>query len=584
MTIVYPKSTAADDIINVRSYGAVGDGSTDDTTAIQSAITDASINSGTLFIPKGYTFRITENISTAANLHIFGGGTIITDVSGNGLTFTGDSVVIEDITFDGNTNDTVNVALNLSTLSWAKISNCTFQNVDSDTYVKALNIAYVIDFLVTNCRFNNITCLANNVGGDTNGSCRALVVHGGPTKGVIEGCIFENVNNRTAGDAFDYEDADAIQIYGTGTGIADTLITNCKFYNCGKRAIKNNPDSGSRCVISDITIKSNYTDTADNSTAEANGMFSCVSSFAGSLKVNNLNLLDGVCAYGVIANGENVEHVTVSNCTLHFEPHRYANTQQVIGVYIYNTVPSTADIVINNNSIKGCHIAVNAAGGGKLVLNGNTLKSLGQTVSIHANCDVNATGNNIDFENRLTWIDYTGGEGVVPSSGQVVEGSGSGATGTIAYIDVDTGSFAGQNAAGDLLLHDVSGTFTDGETLILPSGASADVDGFLDRYGIYMGDGIGSVSLVGNNIKNMKDGIYLASQSGSFKFNMVANNFDGISRNELTNQTSVTNWKAYSETGVVTSRAFDPQTVDTSGLGNIVGTLIADLRAQGIVS
>src|SRR5947208_10740894 len=38
---------------NVKTYGAVGDGSTDDTAAIQSAITAASATGGTVFFPPG---------------------------------------------------------------------------------------------------------------------------------------------------------------------------------------------------------------------------------------------------------------------------------------------------------------------------------------------------------------------------------------------------------------------------------------------------------------------------------------------------------------------------------------------------
>lgn len=50
-----------DIIINVKNYGAVGDGSTDDTTAFENAIQDA-INTGrSIFVPSG-TFNISHKI------------------------------------------------------------------------------------------------------------------------------------------------------------------------------------------------------------------------------------------------------------------------------------------------------------------------------------------------------------------------------------------------------------------------------------------------------------------------------------------------------------------------------------------
>ena len=47
------------DQFNVKTYGAVGDGSTDDTAAIQSAITAASATGGTVFFPPG-VFRLSS--------------------------------------------------------------------------------------------------------------------------------------------------------------------------------------------------------------------------------------------------------------------------------------------------------------------------------------------------------------------------------------------------------------------------------------------------------------------------------------------------------------------------------------------
>lgn len=76
-------------VVNVRDYGAVGDGVADDTAAIQAAI-DATANLGTVFFPKG-TYKITDTIDIiyndvwqAVNLLGVGNGSKIDWRGGNG--------------------------------------------------------------------------------------------------------------------------------------------------------------------------------------------------------------------------------------------------------------------------------------------------------------------------------------------------------------------------------------------------------------------------------------------------------------------------------------------------------------------
>lgn len=69
------------DIFNVLDYGATGNGSTDDTAAINAAVTAAS-NNGTIFFPKG-TYKVTSAIliATGSSLQFIG--------EGNGSTVSG---------------------------------------------------------------------------------------------------------------------------------------------------------------------------------------------------------------------------------------------------------------------------------------------------------------------------------------------------------------------------------------------------------------------------------------------------------------------------------------------------------------
>jgi len=100
-------------VVNVLDYGAKGDGTTDDTTALQAAVnatfypTTSNYGGGILFIPRG-TYKITTAITLPnAPFHILGEGTasVISCVSCSAFLYPGQfttSSLIEDIYILGN--------------------------------------------------------------------------------------------------------------------------------------------------------------------------------------------------------------------------------------------------------------------------------------------------------------------------------------------------------------------------------------------------------------------------------------------------------------------------------------------------
>jgi hypothetical protein len=99
--------------LSVTAFGAKGDGVTDDRAAIQSALDAATAGTGELYVPPGtYSVGQSGAISLAVHgkLHLRGAGqdqTVLQQAPGVGpavrlLTVSGDGVVIEDLTVDGN--------------------------------------------------------------------------------------------------------------------------------------------------------------------------------------------------------------------------------------------------------------------------------------------------------------------------------------------------------------------------------------------------------------------------------------------------------------------------------------------------
>lgn len=89
--------------VNVKDYGAVGNGSTDDTTAMQAAITAVASTGQGLYIPAG-TYKITSALTSTGHLNMFGDGDkSILDFSSatltsSGITVSGSITQIENIT------------------------------------------------------------------------------------------------------------------------------------------------------------------------------------------------------------------------------------------------------------------------------------------------------------------------------------------------------------------------------------------------------------------------------------------------------------------------------------------------------
>lgn len=63
-------------MLNVLAFGAVGDGTTDDTTALQAAYNAIGTNGGTVLLPLGYVFAVSRTLTVKSKTTTTGGGTL----------------------------------------------------------------------------------------------------------------------------------------------------------------------------------------------------------------------------------------------------------------------------------------------------------------------------------------------------------------------------------------------------------------------------------------------------------------------------------------------------------------------------
>lgn len=171
------------DFTSVKDFGAVGDGNTDDTNAIQAAMdaVNARPYGGTIYFPPGQ-YKITSTIELRQNVNVVGAGgseAVIYAYACNGFNFgyiqdfgdamvqeigihgvncttqkgitqtqqasVGDqlyNVIISDVLITG-----FNVGIQLNTVHFVKIQNCWIQDVNSG--IKLIGFCLVID--ITNC-------------------------------------------------------------------------------------------------------------------------------------------------------------------------------------------------------------------------------------------------------------------------------------------------------------------------------------------------------------------------------------------------------------------------------------------------
>jgi len=238
-TTTYPTSGAVKTLVNsmittFEQYGAVGDGVTDDSVAIQAAINTVKVLGGTISV-SNKTF-ICGDVLIYSNVSLVGNG------AQSVLKFKAGAQYLMSV--NSGSGGTTSITGNEKNIAFRNMTFLGRGAADGFSQFKHLLNVNAVSFLtIDNCRFIDFQGDGIYIGSSNTG------VERHNTNITINNCFFDGINKENR-NAISIVDCDKL------------LISNCKFFNTARSdmpaAIDIEPNNFNYAVVKNITIDKNY--------------------------------------------------------------------------------------------------------------------------------------------------------------------------------------------------------------------------------------------------------------------------------------------------------------------------------------
>jgi hypothetical protein len=373
--------------VDVRAFGAKGDGVSDDTVPIQNAV-----NAGLyILIPKGYIFVI-DTINLPSDIHLYGGGTLKfkNNTTSYALlnTALSNDIKITDIIFDGNITNQASWlehrhAIKILSTNNAQVLFCKFINLIGDGVYISHNE------LVSPYTGSNDVTIAHNdfIGNNTNRNGVSLICG---TDIKINGNTFNQMAKNNMPGAIDIEPDNNQE-----------LISNVKVYgNTIKGGTASNLQQGiavqnsAGATIDEVSIYNNTIDGAFRfGIATFNGGVIGITNLKiQGNTIKNLSTMATELASGIITN--TVPNIDISSNTITNIAGYGIKTVGGTGGILNNTISLATYIGIAETSTSDCYN-----------ISGNTIDNCGNIGNIiYGGIQITGSKNRI-LRNNITCID-----------------------------------------------------------------------------------------------------------------------------------------------------------------------------------
>lgn len=375
---------AENGLINVKDYGAVGDGNTNDTAAIKKALYYGK--NKTVYFPEG-TYLITDTLTVKENTEVYGTDAVI-KANGAGDTMFriyGDNITIHDLTIDGNLTFLrgMTVMNGTGNLKVTDVLLTYFSQPDHSKMSTSTPIAIRIEGGVQDALFDHLTIkhvyaknMTSNVGWNHK-VARGILIS--PALSSQPASKNITIQHSLISEIGPKDDGDGIVVQGFQNDVQVTIKHNT-FEKNHKRAIKIQSPGA---VIANNHIRNSFHQNNFYDTYKETNeydMWSAISVYSDNVEITE-NTIGGIGRYSAAIDIAGGNHIKVINNSV--ASRESSQSTDLIRINKgYDGTNQFSNISIKDNSLKNGRYGINVAAEVKqLTLSGNTYNNVDRLTS-----------------------------------------------------------------------------------------------------------------------------------------------------------------------------------------------------------